>query len=127
MASGGRDRGPCVVWPDFENRPRGRSSPFLATCPSCLRWATRPPSAARAPPVGFRWRLPQRTMAGVTSPEPAATDAPAVPLDDVLAAAVDLARAAAVEVGGDTVGMHLAALAEDDHVVSHAFAAGLPG
>jgi hypothetical protein len=30
-------------------------------------------------------------------------------------------------VGGDTVGAHLAVLADDDHVVSHAFAAGLAG
>jgi hypothetical protein len=61
-------------------------------------------------------------MEGVTTPH---TDAP--PLDDVLAAAVAVARAAAVEVGGDTVGVHLVAYPEDVHVVSHAFAASVPG
>src|SRR5437879_3321756 len=47
--------------------------------------------------------------------------------DPVLAASIDVARAAAVEVGADSVGMHLATLAEDEHVVSHAFEATLPG
>jgi hypothetical protein len=61
-------------------------------------------------------------MDGVTAPQ---TETPQ--LDDVLAAAVDVARAAAVEIGGDTVGVHLAAYPEDEHVVSHAFAASLPG
>jgi hypothetical protein len=61
-------------------------------------------------------------MDGVTTPQ---IDAP--PLDDVLASAVDVARAAAVEVGGDTVGVHLVAYPEDEHVVSHAFATSLPG
>ena len=61
-------------------------------------------------------------MEAVTTPQ---TDSP--PLDEVLAGAVDVARAAAVEVGGDTVGVHLVAYAEDVDVVSHAFAASLPG
>jgi hypothetical protein len=47
--------------------------------------------------------------------------------DPVLAAAVEVARAAAVEVGGDTVGEHLGVQAEDEFVVTHAFASGLPG
>ncbi|MGN6605705.1 MAG: DUF3027 domain-containing protein [Jatrophihabitans sp.] len=48
-------------------------------------------------------------------------------LDDVLAAAVELAQQAAREVGGDSVGAHLAVLPEDEHVVSHAFVSTLPG
>jgi len=47
--------------------------------------------------------------------------------DPVLAAATDVARAAALEVGAGSVGMYLAALAEDEHVVSHAFEATLAG
>jgi hypothetical protein len=61
-------------------------------------------------------------MDAVTAPQ---TDTP--PLDDVLAGAVDVARAAAIDVGGDTVGMHLAVHPEDEHVASHAFAATVPG
>jgi hypothetical protein len=52
---------------------------------------------------------------------PAQTD------DPVLAAAVELARAAAVAVGGDSVGDHLGVRTEGDRVVTHAFAASLPG
>jgi hypothetical protein len=47
--------------------------------------------------------------------------------DGVLASGVDAARAAAIEVGGDSVGEHLAAVAEGDRLVTHAFAATLPG
>jgi hypothetical protein len=47
--------------------------------------------------------------------------------DAVLAAAVDLARAAAVEVGADAVGEHLGVRAEGERIVTHAFAATLPG
>jgi len=49
-------------------------------------------------------------------------------LDSVSAAAVDLARAAAEEVAEPgTVGEHLGATAEGDRLVTHAFAATLPG
>ena len=48
-------------------------------------------------------------------------------LDPVAAAAVDLARAAAIEVGGSEVGEHLAMSSEDAGVVTHDFAATLPG
>lgn len=48
-------------------------------------------------------------------------------LDAALAAAVDEARAAAVEVGGESVGDHLSVLAEAERVVTHAFAASLTG
>jgi hypothetical protein len=61
-------------------------------------------------------------MDAVTAPELVSA-----PMDDVLAAAIDVARAAAVEVGGDSVGAHLATHADDEHVVSHAFAASVPG
>jgi hypothetical protein len=49
------------------------------------------------------------------------------PADAVLAAAIELARAAAVEVGGDSVGEHVRVRAEAERVVTHAFAATLPG
>jgi len=47
--------------------------------------------------------------------------------DAALVAAVDLAREAAVEVGEDTVGEHLGAHPDGDRIVSHSFAASLPG
>jgi len=72
-------------------------------------------------------------MAGVNAPtEPVA-------LDEVLAAAVDQARAAAVEVAGADVGIaeaggpaaqvgiHVGVRPEGEHAATHAFAANLPG
>lgn len=50
-----------------------------------------------------------------------------VKTDPLLASAIDLARAAAVEVGGDTVGDHLAVHADGERLVTHAFASSLPG
>jgi hypothetical protein len=47
--------------------------------------------------------------------------------DSTLAAAVDIARTAAVAVGEDNVGEHLGVRAEADRIVTHAFAATLPG
>ncbi len=47
--------------------------------------------------------------------------------DPVLAAAVETARAAAVEVGGTSVAGHLGTRAESEHVVTHAFTATLAG
>jgi hypothetical protein len=47
--------------------------------------------------------------------------------DPVLVDSVDVARAAAVEVGGDDVGEHLGVSTEDAHAVTHAFAATLAG
>lgn len=47
--------------------------------------------------------------------------------DAVAASAVDLARTAAVEVGGADVGVHLGATVEADRVVTHAFEATLAG
>lgn len=57
----------------------------------------------------------------------ATSDKPSVKLDPVCAAAVDVARAAAVEVGGDQVGEAVGARAESERVVTHAFAATVPG
>jgi hypothetical protein len=51
----------------------------------------------------------------------------AVVRDATLAAAIEQARDAALEVGGETVGEHLAAVAEGERVVTHSFAATLPG
>ena len=48
-------------------------------------------------------------------------------LDAICAAAVDMAQAAAQEVGGDAVGAHLGVRAEAERVVTHSFAADLPG
>jgi hypothetical protein len=47
--------------------------------------------------------------------------------DAALAAAVEQAREAALEVGGSSVGEHLAAVAAAERIVTHAFAATLPG
>ncbi len=57
---------------------------------------------------------------------PTAQPTPAA-LDGILASAIEVARAAAVEVGGDTVGEHLGVQAEAQRVVTHAFASSLPG
>lgn len=51
----------------------------------------------------------------------------APPLDAVCADAVGLARAAAVQQGGATVGAHLEVVAEAQRVVTHHFAATVPG
>jgi hypothetical protein len=47
--------------------------------------------------------------------------------DAVLASAIDPARAAAVDVGGSSVGDHLAVHADGERLVTHAFASSLPG
>ncbi len=66
----------------------------------------------------------------VTTFEPAASPQPSgagrAP-DAALAAAVDLARDAALELGQDTVGEHLGVTAVAERIVTHAFAATLPG
>lgn len=51
----------------------------------------------------------------------------AAAVDVARAAAVDVARAAAVAVGADAVGEHLGVQADGDRVVTHLFAATLPG
>ena len=50
-----------------------------------------------------------------------------VVLDPVLAAAVDLARAAATEVAGEPIGEHVGIQADAELVATHGFAAELPG
>jgi hypothetical protein len=66
----------------------------------------------------------------VTSPDAPETIAPPTAPgrpDATLVSAVDVARAAAVEVGGEAVGEHRGVRAEQPNVVTHAFAADLPG
>lgn len=65
-------------------------------------------------------------MDGVSATEPAVSTRPA-PRDAVLAAAVELARAAAVEAGGDSVGEHLGAQSTGERLVTHTFATSQPG
>jgi hypothetical protein len=48
-------------------------------------------------------------------------------LDSALAAAVELAREVAVDAGGDSVGEHQGATSDGERVVTHAFAATVPG
>jgi hypothetical protein len=47
--------------------------------------------------------------------------------DAMLTAAVELAQAAAVEVGGEHVGPHLAVHPDGERIVTHAFASTMPG
>jgi DUF3027 family protein len=54
------------------------------------------------------------------------SSAPGEP-DSVLAAAVAQARAAAADVGGESIGEHLGVAAQEARIVTHAFAASLPG
>jgi hypothetical protein len=51
----------------------------------------------------------------------------AAKLDSVCAAAVEVARAAAVEVGGGQIGEHLGAQPDGERVVTHTFEAAVPG
>jgi hypothetical protein len=75
--------------------------------------AGEPPTDTRAPSVSEEPPVPSQT-----------TSAP--PLDARCAEAVELARAAALEVGGQTVGEHLGAEPEDERVVTHSFASTDP-
>ena len=53
---------------------------------------------------------------------------PTLKLDQVAGGAIDLARAAAIESGGEAaVGEHLGVVAEAERVVTHSFACRLPG
>jgi Protein of unknown function (DUF3027) len=52
---------------------------------------------------------------------------PRIRVDPASAAAVEIAHAAAVEVGGTSVGDHLGVRADSERVVTHAFAATVPG
>ena len=65
---------------------------------------------------------------GSSATDGTAAGAPSAPEPDpVLAEAVELARAAAVEVGGADVGGHLGVSGEDPHAATHAFTATLAG
>jgi len=101
------------VWSDLENRFRGCPSLLLATGPSCR---TAPPGAGRDGATIDDVTREEVQSAGKVR----ATDA-------VLSAAVELAREAAVVVGGGAVGEHLGVRAEADRIATHAFAATLPG
>jgi hypothetical protein len=63
----------------------------------------------------------------MVEPAPVHEPAPAYELDTVAAAAIDLARAAAVEASADEVGDYLGALPDGQNVVTHLFAATLAG
>jgi Protein of unknown function (DUF3027) len=67
----------------------------------------------------------RQTVGVTTATRPAARQS--APLDAVCAEAVDLARAAAVELGGTDVGEHLGAVADDERVVTHQFACSNAG
>jgi hypothetical protein len=60
-------------------------------------------------------------------PAPVHEPVPAYELDTVAAAAIDLARAAAVDASADEVGDYLGAVPDGEHVVTHLFAATLAG
>jgi hypothetical protein len=55
------------------------------------------------------------------------TTAAAAKMDAVLAAGIELARSAAIEVGGDHVGEHLGVHPDGDRLATHAFASLMPG
>lgn len=78
------------------------------------------PEAEPAPAEGRAVRIP---------PKPTRAPRNRVPkLDELLAAAVDQARAALQGLAGqDEIGDHVAAVADDDRLVTHRFAATLPG
>jgi hypothetical protein len=111
------------VWPDFENRLRGCSSFLRATGPSCPTGATVERCRDETIDVVTSPDAPETGTSVATSEPPAAEAAP----DAVLAAAIDVARDAALAVGGDSVGDHVGVRAETERVATHAFAATLPG
>lgn len=65
-------------------------------------------------------------MVRVTDSDTPAAD-PATGVDPVLASALELAREAAVDAGGDSVREHLGVVADGERTATHAFAASLPG
>jgi hypothetical protein len=73
--------------------------------------------------VGHDVRVTQATSAEV----PRAASGRSVKLDQVCAAAVPTAFAAAQDIGGDLVGAHLSAQADEERVVTHLFEALQPG
>ena len=77
------------------------------------------------PVVSETGGVPAVTDPTLESP-PGSAEPAVAPLDPVCAAAVDLARAVAVEAGGNTVGDHLGVEADDALVVTHSFASTDP-
>lgn len=71
--------------------------------------------------------LDSATMDAMRIAEPAESVRAHGKLDAVCAAAIDVARQAAVAVGGESVGEHQAVHAEGDRLVTHAFAAEVAG
>jgi Protein of unknown function (DUF3027) len=125
------------VCPERENHPGGFfSSRRRATNPSCR---TKPQPVSWNGGVRIRDNVQVtdtdeiETVAadGPSTPDPVAgveaPPAPVGPVDSVLAAAVELARAAALEVGGDSVGEHVGVTSAGERLVTHAFAASLSG
>ena len=98
--------------------------------PSCLNVATDKPDWGRAVSVrtiiGDNGKTMDATAAPTTAPT-TQTTAPAAKIDAVLARAIELARSAALDVGGAHVGRHLAVHADGDRLVTHAFASLMPG
>jgi hypothetical protein len=92
-----------------------------------------PVVAQEEPPVPVPTETPTEPVGDAAPVDPVQRPAPAIAgePDERCAAAVDLARAAAEEVAGDAVGEHLGVEAEpagqDEHVVTHSFAARQPG
>lgn len=99
-------------------RNSARDEPAVAVEVS---WA---PAADAEPPVSENGGVPALTSPSTEPPvAPAApVPEPAIALDAGCAAAVDLAKAVAVEAGGADVGTYLGALAEEERVVTHSFA-----
>lgn len=81
--------------------------------------------APRRGPIGHNEAVTHPHAAVAESP-PTGTRPRTVP-DARLVAAVETARAAALDVGGENVGEHLGVHAEEPRVVTHAFASSLPG
>ena len=90
-------------------------------------------AAAVAEPDPLAAEAVDLARAAAVEPDPLAAEAvdlaraAAAEPDALAAEAVDLARAAAVEVGGTDVGDHLGVSSEEPGVVTHLFAATLPG
>ncbi len=103
--------------------PRDESAPEVAEPAEEPAEAVTDPADAPVPVT--------EPVAEAVSPPPeqstaAEPEAPVL-LDEVCAAAVEQARAAAVEVAGPAVGAHLGVEAEDERVVTHSFSTAEPG
>lgn len=126
-------RAGCVVCPERENRLRGASSrPCLAMSQSCPTGLSAAGQVSNRPLIGHNGGVTYDFGAGAvetddTNPVIDIAPEPELEPDSVVAAAVDLARAAAEELSPGTVGEHLVVSAEAPFVVTHSFAATLAG